>query len=348
MRPLLRLGGGRCAAHPVAADAVADFYKDRTLVAVVGHETGTGFDTYARVLARHFGRHVPGNPAIVVQNMVGASGIAAANWLYNVAPKDGTVVSTFVQTTVFDPIFGNAVAKFEPAKYTWIGNADEGVGICGVSKASGVQNLDDLRKRETIFGATGMTGPLASYAFAVKNLLGARDQGGAGLQGLRQRQARDPARRGRRRLRRLAVDHQVAVARRSGVGRVQADPAAQRPAAARIQGRAACRCISQIGRGAAAFRPDLRSAGARPHLFVSPPGMPAARRDALRAAFMATMKDPQFLADAAKTKIDIAPMTGEQVERFISRVSSLSPATVARAKQAMRGELTEFPAEQSD
>ena len=92
---------------------VADFYKDRTLSLVVGHEVGTGFDTYARVLARHIGRHMPGNPAIVVQNMVGASGIAAANWLYNVAPKDGTVVSTFVQTTVFDPIFGNAVAKFD-------------------------------------------------------------------------------------------------------------------------------------------------------------------------------------------------------------------------------------------
>jgi tripartite-type tricarboxylate transporter receptor subunit TctC len=328
--------GTMLAAQPVAADAVTDFYKDRTLSLVVGHEVGTGFDTYARVLARHIGRHVPGNPSLVVQNMVGASGIVAANWLYNVAPKDGTVVSTFVQTTVFDAIFGNAVAKFEPAKYTWIGNADEGVGICGISKASGVQNLDDLRKRETVFGATGMTGPLASYAFAVRNLLGARIKvvpgykGSASVKLAIQRgevegvcgvslstiksQWRDDLQAGAFKLiLQLSGQPQPEF---KGAPHVDAFPKTDEE-----------RQLFEVVFGAQALG----------RIYVSPPGVPAARRDALRAAFMATMKDPQFLADAEKTQIDIEPMTGEQVERFISRVSAAPPAVIARAKQAMRG-----------
>src|SRR5215468_11875638 len=91
-----------------AADAVADFYKGRTFSIVVGHEVGTGFDIYARALARHLGRHIPGNPNVVVQNMNGASGLTSANWLYAIAPKDGLVMATFVQSVPFEPLYGNA------------------------------------------------------------------------------------------------------------------------------------------------------------------------------------------------------------------------------------------------
>src|SRR5262245_37148661 len=89
--------------QPGLADEIADFYKGRTVSIVVGHEVGTGFDIYARALAPHLSRHIPGSPRIVVQNMVGASGITAANWLSNVAPKDGTVMATFVHTVPFEP-----------------------------------------------------------------------------------------------------------------------------------------------------------------------------------------------------------------------------------------------------
>jgi tripartite-type tricarboxylate transporter receptor subunit TctC len=163
-----------CASVPAAADEVADFYKRQTVSIVVAHEVGTGFDIYARVLARHLSRHVPGNPSVVVQNMVGASGIAAANWLYNVAPKDGTVMATFVHTVPFEPLFGNGAAKYDPAKLVWIGNMEESVGTCGVSTASGISTFDELREKEVVFGATGATGPLGKFALAVKNLLGAK------------------------------------------------------------------------------------------------------------------------------------------------------------------------------
>jgi tripartite-type tricarboxylate transporter receptor subunit TctC len=95
-------------AQSVAADEIADFYKGKSVNIVVGHEPATGFDIYARVLARHLGRHIPGNPNIVVQNMTGASGLTAANWLYNVAPKDGTVMATFVHTIPFESLMGTA------------------------------------------------------------------------------------------------------------------------------------------------------------------------------------------------------------------------------------------------
>src|SRR5262249_36769225 len=118
------------------ADDVADFYKGKTFTIVVGHEVGTGFDIYARTLARHLGRHIPGNPNVVGKNMKGAGGLVSANWLYNVAPKDGLVMAPFVQSVPFEPLYGNASARFDPAKSTWIGNLEESIAVCGVSKAS--------------------------------------------------------------------------------------------------------------------------------------------------------------------------------------------------------------------
>src|SRR5215467_15152073 len=165
------------------ADEVADFYKGKTFTIVVGHEVGTGFDLYSRVLARHIGRHIPGNPNVVVQNMVGASGIVPANWLYNVAPKDGSVIMTFVYTAALDPIFGNGAARFDAAKLTWVGNMDEGISICGVSPASGIVTFEDMLSKEVLIGSTGATGPLGKYALAVKNLLGAKIKLVAGYQG---------------------------------------------------------------------------------------------------------------------------------------------------------------------
>src|SRR5262249_6510820 len=165
----LHLGG-----TAAAADEAADFYKGKTFTVVAGHEVGTGYDLYARSLARHLGRHIPGNPSVMVQNIIGASGIAPANWLYNVAPRDGTVVATFVHPVPFEPLLGNSAAKFDPAKFTWIGNMDEGIGVCVVTKAAGIATFDDMLVKETLVGGSGATGPLGKYALAVKNLLGAK------------------------------------------------------------------------------------------------------------------------------------------------------------------------------
>jgi tripartite-type tricarboxylate transporter receptor subunit TctC len=320
-----------------AAQDVERFYAGRKLSVVIGHEVGTGFDIYARTLQRHLGRHIPGNPIVVVQNMTGASGINAANWLYNIAPKDGTVVATFVHTVPFEPLMGNSVAKFDAAKFTWIGNMEESVAVCGVSKAAGITSFDEMRNKETIFGATGATGPLVKSALAVKNLLGVKMKVVSGYQG--------------------SASVKVAI------GRGEVHGICGLPMST----------ITSFWRDeyqAGAFKPIIQLSGSKqaelkdiPHvedyaktdddrkvfglifgtqalgrIFVSPPAMPATRRDALRKALIDTMNDPGFIADATKVQIDISPMTGEQVEAFIARLSSASPVVIERTKQAFRSE----------
>jgi tripartite-type tricarboxylate transporter receptor subunit TctC len=320
---------------PAAADEISDFYKGRSVNIVVGHEPATGFDVYARVLQRHLGRHIPGNPSIVVQNMTGASGLTAANWLYNVAPKDGTVMATFVHTIPFEPLMGNSAARFDPAKFAWIGNMEESVAVCGVSKASGIAKFDDMLNRETIWGATGATGPLVKSAAAVKNLLGAKMKIVSGYKG--------------------SASVKIAITRNEVDGICGLPMSTIMSSWADIYNSGDFRPVIQLsGRK----QPDLKGL---PHvddfaktegdrqtyglifgtqalgrIYLSPPGTPDARRNALRAALLATMKDPQFIADAQKTQIDVSPMTGEDVEKFIALVSTASPAIVERVKQAVR------------
>src|SRR5262245_43231111 len=324
-------------ALPASADEVADFYKGKTFTIVVGHEVGTGFDIYGRTLQRHLSRYIPGNPTVVVQNMVGASGLNAANWLYNIAPKDGTVTATFVHTIPFEPLMGNTAARFEAAKFSWIGNMEESVAVCGVSKASGVAKFDDMRSKETIFGATGATGPLVKSALAVKNLLGVKMKVVSGYQG--------------------SASVKVAI-QRGEVHGICGLPMST---------------ITSFWRDdyqSGNFKPIIQLSGRKqaelkdvPHvddyaksdedrqvyglifgtqalgrIYLSPPAMPEARKVALRKALLDTMKDPEFIADATKTQIDISPMTGEETEAFIAKLSTASPAVIERTKQAFRTE----------
>jgi tripartite-type tricarboxylate transporter receptor subunit TctC len=320
-------------AHPVAADEIADFYKGKTVSIVVGHQVGTGFDIYARAIAPHLSRYIPGNPTVIVQNMVGASGITAINWLANVAPKDGTVMATFVHTVAFEPVFGNDKAQYDPAKLNWIGSLEVSTGLCGVTQASGIANFEELLTKEAIFGATGATGPLGTFAQAVKNLIGAKLKVVYGYKG--------------------SADVKLAMNR----GEVQG-----------ICGLPLSTIKSFWGEEykSGAFKPVIQLSGppqdelkgipnveryaksdedrqvfdlifgaqalGRP--YVSPPGQPPARTRALRDALMGAMKDEKFLAEASKAGIDISPISGEDVAALITKVSAVSPAVVARAKQA--------------
>jgi tripartite-type tricarboxylate transporter receptor subunit TctC len=319
------------------ADEVADFYKGKTFALVVGHEVGTGFDIYARTLARHLGHHIPGNPVVVVQNMNGASGLTAANWLYNIAPKDGTVAATFVQSVPFEPLYGNAAARFVPAKLTWIGNLEESVGVCGVSKSSGIETFDDLRAKQAIFAGTGTTGPLGKASLAVKNLLGAKIRLVSGYSG--SASVKLAMQRGE-----VAGICGLPMSTITSFWRDDFESGAFKPII-QLSGRK----LPQLG-GIPHVDDYVKSADdqqvfglifgtlALGRVYVSPPGMPPERANALRAAFMATAKDPAFLDDAVKTQIDISPMTGVEVEAFVARLSASSPAVVERAKQAFRND----------
>jgi tripartite-type tricarboxylate transporter receptor subunit TctC len=265
--------------------------------------------------------------------MVGASGITAANWLNNIAAKDGTVMATFVHTVAFEPLFGNQKAQYDAGKLSWIGNMEESVGMCGVSKASGIAKFDELLTKETVFGATGATGPLGQFAQAVKNLLGAKLKVVYGYKG--------------------SADVKLAMNR----GEVQGICGLPLSTVKSFWGdeyrSGEFKPVIQLS---GKQHPELKGlpnvddyarnnddrqvfglifgAQALGRVYVSPSGQPAARTRALRQGLAATMKDDKFLADAAKAKIDIEPMTGEQVEEVIARLSSVSPAVIERAKKA--------------
>jgi tripartite-type tricarboxylate transporter receptor subunit TctC len=324
------------AAQPAAADAVADFYKGRTFTIVIGHEAGTGFDIYGRTLARHWGRHIPGNPNVVVQNMTGASGLIAANWLYNIAPKDGSVVATYVQSAPFEPLYGNNAARYDPAKSTWIGNLEESVGVCGVTKASGIAKFDDLLVKETIFAGTGSTGPLGKASLAVKNLLGAKIKLVSGYQG--SASVKLAMNRGE-----VAGICGLPMSTITSFWKEDYESGAFKPII-QLSGRKQPQLGLPHADDFAKSEEDRQLLGlifgtlALGRLYVSTPGVPKERADALRSSFMATARDPAFLEDAVKTQIDVSPMTGAEVAAFIARISSSSPAVVERAKQAYRND----------
>jgi tripartite-type tricarboxylate transporter receptor subunit TctC len=324
-------------AQPAQADATADFYKGKTVSIVVGHQAGTGFDVYARVLQRHIGKHIPGNPTVIVQNMTGASGITAANWIANIAPKDGTVMGTMVYTVAFEPLFGNEKARYDPLKLSWIGNMEQSVAICGVTKASGVTRFDDLLAKEYVFGATGATGPLGKLAQAVKHLTGAKLKVVYGYKG--------------------SADVKLAMNRGEVVG---------------ICGLPLSTVKSFWGTEykAGDFKPIIQLSGAPhpelkglPHIdgyarseedkqvfglvfgaqalgriYFSPPGQPEARTRALRDALAAAMQDKEFLAEAEKAQIDIEPMTGEETATLIAKLAAVPQNVVERALKAQARE----------
>lgn len=319
-------------APAAAADAVADFYRGKTVTIVVGHEPGTGFDIYARSLQRHLGRHIPGNPGIVVQNMAGAGGIVAANWLYNIAPRDGSVLATFVYTVPFEPLMGTAAARYEAAKFTWIGNMEEGVAVCGVSKAAGIARFEDMRNREVLIGASASAGALARSAFAVRNLFGAKMKVVAGYKGTASI--------------RIAIGrgevHGVCSLLMSTITsgwREEYESGNFRPII-QLSGRARVgsdiphvddHVTSDEDRQVHALIFHVQALG---KLYGAPPEIPAERRDALRAALLAAMQDPAFVAEATKAQMAISPMSGQDVEDFIAQVSRTSPAVIERAKRA--------------
>ena len=313
------------------ADAIADFYKGKTVSVVVGNEAGTGFDIYSRVMIRHMGKFIPGNPAMIVQNMVGASGVVAGNWLYSVAPRDGTVMATFAQTVPLEPLFGNQQARYDASKFLWIGNMESSLALCGVTRASGIETFADLLKGETLMGATGPTGPLVKSSLAVKNVLGAKLKVISGYKGS------------------AAVKLAMTRGEVSGICGLPWSTI-----------KSFWRQELESGE----FRPLIQLSGEKsnelpniPHYtdfikttedrqlfgllfgvqalgraYASPPETPADRVAALRKAFMDTMKDKDFLADAEKTGIDIIPMEGEPVAKMWTEFASTPADIVARAK----------------
>jgi hypothetical protein len=154
--------------------SVANFYKGKNVELLIGYSSGGAYDVYARLLARHMGKHIPGNPTIIPRNMPGAGSVVLANWLYNIAPRDGTVIGTIGRGTPFDPIFAFGSPKFDPTKYLWLGSMNNEVSVCVSWHTSGFTRFEHLLQKELVVGGAGASGDTEQFPRIANAVLGTK------------------------------------------------------------------------------------------------------------------------------------------------------------------------------
>ena len=165
---ILALGVAAQAQSPV------DFYKGKNIDLTIGYSAGGGYDVYARLLARHMGRFIPGNPAIVPKNMPGAGSLVLANWLYNVAPKDGTAFGTIGRGTAFDPLLGSTKAQFDAAKFNWLGSMNDEVSVCVSWYTTGITSLERVKHKELTVGGSGQAADTDQFPKVLNATIGTK------------------------------------------------------------------------------------------------------------------------------------------------------------------------------
>jgi len=324
------------AASSSHADPVADFYAGKTLRILVGFGPGGGYDLYARTLARYLGRHVPGGPTVVVQNMPGAGSLKAVNWLYNAAPRDGTALATFARGIVFEPLLGHAEGtQFAAARFNWIGSISNEVSVCALNSASGIRTFADMQAKPFRIGASGIGADSDIFPVVIRNLFGlpmrlvAGYQGGADMVLAMERGEVD----GRcgwswtslvARNKAMLDDRRIAVTLQIALGRHEDLPDVP-----------LVMDLVRDPRALAALRLIVsRQNIARP--FAAPPDVPAARIAALRTAFDAVMHDGEFLAEAKRLALEVRPASGSDVQALLGEVYAAPPTVVARASELIR------------
>ena len=316
------------------ADAVSDFYKGKSITLDIGFGPGGGYDVYARMLARHLGRFIPGNPIVVPQNMPGAGGLKSATFLYNAAPRDGLTLGMFGGFNGLEPLFSNVQANFDPVKFTWVGNMNRDVSSCAVWNAAGFNSFSEIMQREIVFGSSGKGSTTSQHALVLKNMLGAKVRVIEGYQGTNSINLA---------MKRREVDASCGIFLSSALTSYDQD---LKNGDMRILIQFGRQNVPQFGDAVNIY--DLLQADtekqvadlifhqseiARP--IGGPPDIPADRAHALRTAFMQTIQDPAFLSDAGKAGLLIDAMTGEDVASLFRSFYAAPRSIVERAKFVM-------------
>ena len=319
-------------AGAVSADEVADFYRGKTISLYIGFGVGGGYDTYSRVLARHWGNHIPGKPTVVPKNMPGAGGLKVANFLYNAAPRNGTQAGVFASSVALEPLFGGTKAKFESTKFTWIGNMNPEIFACGVWNTSGVKKFSDMLNKEVIFGSTGKAAITSQHARVLKNQLGAKLRiiyGYKGTKGINLA------------MRRGEVNGSCGLSLSTVQSRWDRDIA---------EGK--LKVIIQFGRkslpefGDATNIYDLAKDEKTKQVFdvlfqqgelgrpvAATPAIPKARAAALQKGFLAAMKSAGLRADAKKAKLPIDPSGAKEAVALLNRFYAMPKPVINAAKK---------------
>ena len=320
------------ATRPAGAQSVADFYRGRNVMLVIGFSVGGGYDLYARLLARHLGKHIPGQPNIVAQNREGAGSERATLYLYNAAPKDGSVIGTFSRSMAVAPLLANA--PFDATRLSWLGSISSDVSVCMTWHTSPIRTFEDMLVKPFTMGGLGKDADPDIFANVLRNVFGAKLKLVSGYPGTSD--ATLAMERGE--LNGMCgISWSTAKARHTdwmkarkvnmpvqfGL-RKEADIADVPAVIDLVKGEEQSRMVRLILAGQAMARP-----------YAAPPGIPDDRRRALIAAFDATMKDPEFLADAEKQQADISPVSAAEIEKLLTDVYATPKDIIAKAAKAI-------------
>ena len=313
------------------ADAVSDFYHGKTVDLMIGFSAGGAYDVYGRLVGRFIGRHIPGAPNVVPRNMDGAGSLRAANYLYQVAPKDGTAIATFGRGVAFDPILGLPGSAFDATKFSWLGSANDEVSTCVAYKGSGVSTIEDAEQKELIVGGSGGSADTDQQPKVLNGVLGTKMKLVVGYPG--------------------GNDINLAMERGEVKGRCGWSWSSLKSTHADWLRDKTVSVFIQLALHKHPDLPDVplvmdlaktdadrrilelvfaRQVMGRP--FAAPPGVPKDRLAALRQAFDDTMKDPDFLAEAAKIDVEITPVSGEKLQGLVDDVyHDTTPDIAAKA-----------------
>jgi tripartite-type tricarboxylate transporter receptor subunit TctC len=340
MRVIVRAGvavatiaAAACLATPLRAQpSVEKFYKGKSIDLIIGYPPAGSNDTYARALARHLGKHIPGRPTVVPKNMPGAGSFLAVNFVYGAAPKDGTVLAIGAPTTALDERLGTANVRFKTAELGWVGRIDSLINIVFMWHTSKVKTFADAQKYESTLSGTGAGSTVSIYPTVMNNVFKTKFKLIMGYKG--------------------SADAQLAVQR----GEVEGHSTSWTAVKVGHPEWWPKKMISILVQFSLSRHPELPNIPTAVDLarndeekqvisaimvaaeigsaFFTAPGVPPERLTALRRAFDATMKDPEFLADAKKIKLTVGPMTGEALQKLVTSVSALSPDMLKKVRAA--------------
>lgn len=323
------------AATPASAQTSADLYRGKQIRILVGYAPGGGYDTYARAVAEALSRNIPGNPSVLVQNMPGADGLALANYMAQLAPRDGTVIALTNRNLVVAPLLGlidPSSVHYDPIQFDWIGNLNSEVSVVIVKSDLGIRDIEDLRRREVVVGSTGLTSENGIYPYIVNNLLGTRlkvvtgypstsgvmlalesgEVGGIGGLSWSSLQVQRPD----------WIKNKVI----TPLIQLGLHPAPELANVPLIRDLARTddekRALDLI------FVPEELG-----RAFFIPPGSPEQAIGILREAFAALIKDPEFTQVAKSARLDIAFTSGASVQDLVTRLNSAPPSVVELARR---------------
>jgi len=315
-----------------AAQPAEQFFARKTVTVTIGYTAGGSYDLYGRMIARHLGKHLPGMPTVIAQNMPGAGSLKAANYLYEVAPKDGTALGVVVESAALEQALANPAVQYDAAKFTYLGRVATSNNIFMQWHTAKVQSLEDARRLETSLAGTGPGSIAETVPRLVNALIGTRFKLVSGYPASREAM--------------LAME------------RGEVDGASSSWAAVKVGKQdwlreKKIRIILQTTPERIAELPETPSLGeigntaedkqvfalyasgsAIGRSLLAPPGIAAERVQALRNAFQAMVVDPEFVADLQRTDVELSPLRGEQVAELVARTLAVPAAVRERAKLA--------------